>query len=401
MARLKVGTSLILLFSITFALLVGGTMPYFLLYILLLILILPLIHILITLKGLKGSVKVPEKSLFTGDSVEISYSIKNNSIFGIAYLEIQSDISKKLTGIDSPSVALSLKKGGSFSNRETIHLKRRGYYELGEMKVTIRDVFGFYSFTKKISGQTSLLVYPETINLSTFKITTSQQLGELLIKDSVFQDKSRITSLREYIEGDSVKDIHWRLSAKRDNLIVKDYENRGDTYAIVLVDNYINNFKDDLDRHLEDKAVDASLSVVNYCLSNNIEVKLATQNHKGYLEINGQQKSDLKPFLEILARFKGNGALDFTSFLIPRIETLRKGSTAIIITPNLDKSIGAHGILLKTKNLNPLFIVITDMENKTGNIDQMIEKKLRQEGIPIYILDYKSSTKDLLEAYHG
>lgn len=401
MNRLKVGHSLIFLVLLAFVLLVGGTILYFLLYIFLLTFLLPLIHSLVTFAGLIGSVKVPRESLFSGESINISYEVKNTSIFRIPYLEVYNHIAKQLTGIDSPKLTLVLGKKESFSHEETILLKRRGYYQLGEIKVTIRDVFGFYSFEKKITSSASLLVYPQAINLSTFRITASHESGEALVQDSVFQDKSRVVSLREYREGDSVKAIHWKLSAKKDIPIVKNFENHGDTYATIFIDNEAKLFKYDIDRHLEDKATSAALSIVNYCLNQNIEVSLETQNEESCIKVQGHQNSDLKPFLETLARFKGNGALDFNSIFIPRIEMLKKNSTVIIITPNFDKKMGALGIQLKMKNYNPIFIVITDMENKTGYIDQIVSRMLKQENIPIYILDHNTSIKEVLEVYDG
>ncbi|WP_352420496.1 DUF58 domain-containing protein [Proteiniborus sp.] len=401
MNRLKVASLLLFLILLSFALLVGGTMPYFLFYIFLLTFFIPLIHSLITLIGLKGYVRIPSQSLFSGESINIEYQVENKSFFRIPYLEINSNITKNLSGIESPKVTLVLEKKQSFIHKETVLLKRRGYYKLGEIEATIKDVFGFYSFKKRISSNTSLLVYPEIINLSTFKITTSHQTGEALVQNSVFQDKSRISSLREYREGDSVKAIHWKLSAKKDIPIVKDYETRGDTYATIFIDNYAKSFKDDIDRRLEDKAATATLSIVNYCLSQNIEVCLETQNHKSFVKIQGQQKSDLKPFLEALARFRGNGSLVFNSFLMSRIETLKRSSTVIIITPNFDKEIGALGIQLKMKNFNPLFIVITDIDNNKGFVDQIVEEMLNQEGIPIYILNHNTSIKEALEVYDG
>ena len=222
-----------------------------------------------------------------------------------------------------------------------------------------------------------------------------------LVHNSFFEDKSRVTSIREYREGDSVKSIHWKLSAKKDFPIIKNYENSGDTHAIIFIDNEVKLFKDDVDRRLEDKAVDTALSIVNYCLNQNIEINLKTQNAAEYIDIKGKQNSDLKPFLEALARFKGNGALQFDSIIMPKVEMLKRGATVIIITPNLDKSMGAHGIYMKMKNLNPLFIVITDIDNKTGYIDSLIQKRLKQEGIPMYIIDYRTNIKETLEVFHG
>jgi len=400
MNRFKVAFIFFIIISF-FVLLVGGTMPYFLLYVFLLTFLPPLIHSLISLKGLKGNVKTPEESLFVGDKIDIGYKVNNEGLFSIPYLEIKSDISKNLTGMDMPETILSLKRKKGFVHKETITLKRRGYYEIGVIEVTVKDIFGFYSFSKKITSSTSLIVYPEAISLSTFNITSSHESGELLVHDSRFQDKSRIHSLREYREGDSIKAIHWKLSTRKDLPIVKEYENRGDTHAIIFIDNYRDLFRHDVDRHLEDKVAESALSIIGYCLRQNIEVNLETQDLDNYVSVRGQQNSDLKPFLESLARFKGNGFLDFKSFILPRIETLQKGSTVVIITTHLDQNMGSLGIHLKMNNLNPLFIVVGDIENTTGFIDPIIQNRLIQEGILVYIVDYETNVKEALEGYHG
>lgn len=380
---------------------VGGTMPYFIFYVFLFTFLLPLFHSLIVLTRLKGSVQIPKGSLYAGDKITIKYEVNNNSKFNIPYLEIESNISKELSGIDSPKIITMLEPKKAFRQEETIVLKRRGYYEIGEIEVTVRDVFGFFSLKKKIASETSLLVYPEIINLFTFRITTVEQLGELMVKNPAFQDRSRISSLRDYREGDFVKSIHWKLSSKLDNLVIKEYENRGDTHVVVLIDNYQKLYDGDVDRHLEDKAADVALSIVNYYINQNIPINFQTQDNENIIDIQGQQKFQMKSFLDTFARFKGNGAFDFNSFLKSRINAIRKDATVVIITPNLDKSMGTLGILLKTKYLKPLMIVLTDRENNKGSLNPVVEKGLRQEGIPIYVIDYKTNIKEALEAQYG
>ena len=401
MTKIKIGFGINFILLLSFVLFIGGTMPYFLFYVFLLTFTLPLIHSLISLRKLNGSVEVPNDALFTGDSVNINYQVENSSLFNIPYLEIKSDITKQLTGIDDDNIIISLARKSCFTRGETVILRRRGYYELGQIEVTIQDVFKFYSFKKKIRNITSLLVYPETINLSTFKITASQQSGELLVRNTTFEDKSRINTLRDYREGDSVKSIHWKLSAKKDNPIIKEYENRVDTNSIIFLDNSNKLLAKDVDRRMEDKIADIALSIIAYYLNHNIEIIMETQREKNIVNIKGQHKSDLKSFLEALARFKGNGEYDINDILMTRIERIKKGSTVIVVTTNLDKAMGANGIYMKIKGLAPLFIVVADMSNKNGYIDPEVEKKLNQDGIPVYILDFSTSIKETLEVQNG
>ncbi|NLY66055.1 MAG: DUF58 domain-containing protein [Tissierellia bacterium] len=324
--------------------------------------------------------------------------MRNLSKFTIPYIEIENNISKELTGEAIPKIVTTLNSRDYFTYNEELILKRRGYYPLGEIHVIIKDIFGFFTIKKKVTSKTSLLVYPIPTELNSFKITSIEQIGDMIIDNKAFEDKSRISSLREFREGDSVKAIHWKLSAKLDELIIKEFDNSADTNVIVFVDNYYELYKKDLNRRLEDKIVDISISVINYYLEHNIPVTFQAQDGEKTIEINGSKKSDLKPFLEALAKFESNGTFNFETFMKKRMNIIRKGSTVVIITPNLDKSTGAQGLLLKSKNLNPLFIVVTYNESSIGLIDATVEKGLSREAIPIYILDYETNIKAALEA---
>ncbi|HHV46124.1 MAG TPA: DUF58 domain-containing protein [Tissierellia bacterium] len=392
--------SIIIILSITlliYVLFVGGEMPYFLFYIYLSALLVPLIHCLIIYRDLSGSVNVPNKAIYVGDRVAISYTVRNMSKFTAPYIEVENSISRQLTGEEAPRTMTTLNPKGFYTHNEELTLKRRGYYQIGEIEVAIKDVFGFYSIKKRMASDTALIVYPKPRELNSFRITSIEQLGEMLIDDKAFEDRSRISSLREFRNGDSVKSIHWKLSAKLGDLIIKEFDNSADTNVMVFVDNYRGLFTNDKDHRLEDKIADIGISIVNYYLGKNIPVSLQTQDGDKVVEVNGKGKSDLKPFLEAFARFRGNGLFDFSVFMKKRMGVIKKGSTVVIITPNIDRAIGTQGIMLKSKNLNPLFIVATDKENNTGYIDMRVENSLREEGIPVYILDYETNIKAALE----
>lgn len=401
MNRIHIGKPFLLLVTILFSLLVGGTLPYFMLYITFFLFAIPLIHSFISINSISGKVKLPETELFTGEIVNIEYTIENNGVVPIPYLKIFSNISKQLTGAISKENIISLEKKEIYSKAENVYLNKRGFYKIGDIDISVKDIFGFYNLNKKIKSQAALLVYPELVNLSTFEVSSSQQSGDLLIKDSSYIDRTRIASLREYSEGDSIKSIHWKLSAKKDAPIVKDFEFRGDTSVNIIIDNYTKNYIKDIDRRMEDKAATAAMSIINYCLDNNISVDTITQDNDSIQITKGQNKSNLKSFLELLAKFQGNGTYPLND-LIERVDIqIVKGTSLIIVTNNLNSEIASVGLDYKLKGLNPIFIVITDDKYNSGFIDLDIERNLKKEGINIYILDYQSGIKETLEVFHG
>lgn len=391
---------ILLSLTLSFTILVGGTMPYFIFYVVLLGLFLPLIQTLLSLKNIKGHIVIPKGSLYNDDNIDINYKVDNPGFLSIPYIEIENEISKKLTRKDSKKTIISLERDDSYTKRESIYLKRRGHYKLVSIKVRLRDIFGIYSFKKTVSSPSSLLVYPRPIVINHFNIISSQISGEVLVKESTSKDRTSIESFRDYVPGDAIKSIHWKLSGKLDRPIIKEYENSGDTNTLILLDNSKENHFTDIDNRLEDKSVDIALSIVDYCLRKRIPVVLKSQKQNSHIDLQGQETGDLKSFLEAFARLEADGHHSFKSFVESQTEYSRKNTTIILISNSLNREIAARILDIKMRAINIISIFLTDLENNFSKVDLALETRLHQEGIPVYIVDYRSSIKEILEGHH-
>lgn len=381
-----------------FVVFLGGELPYFIFYIFALSIVVPLIHSLITLIRLDGKVMVPKESFYRGDDVDITYLVYNRSPFLIPYIIIDSKVHSTLSRHES-KLATSLAGGDSYRHNETINLSKRGFFDLGEIEVTISDIFRIFKFKKKISSQASLLVYPKIIELSSFTTSSSQHQGELVSRDGKFEDRSRINTLRDYVEGDNIKSIHWKLTAKKDEPIIKIFDNRVDSSIAVFLDNSLTSYSHDTDNRMEDKAVDLALSIIDYCLDNGLESTLIHQDKDRSLLTSGNESDQIKPFLDQLARLRATGKISFPDLILNNIGNFPKGSTIIMISPQLDKKLGARVLELLSRNYKPFLIIVSDLENKAGDIDQDIRGKLIKENIPVYLVNYHMNIKEVLEDY--
>lgn len=399
----KIKPAYIFLFILTFsfAFFVGGPMPYFLFYISILSLLIPLVHLLISFIGIKVQITLPEESLYTGSKVEIEYRIKNKTFFSIPVLKFFSDVGKILSGKKIGIKTLSLGPFEDFRFKEQIILKRRGFYENMDLKVDISDIYSLFTFKKSFYNKTNLLIYPNIIELDSFRIYSNKYLGELSIQDSIFEDKTSISSIKEYSEGDSINQIHWKVSAKRGTPMIKGFETVSNANLNIFINNNKLYFNDDFDRHIEDKIVDTALAIVNYFLNLDIEVSLSTFSKKEQIEISNIKKDNLKVFLEMFAHFKGNGEYFIKDLIEEKIYSFRDTSIIMIITPSLDKEMGETGLKLKMKNLIPIFIIVTDKENNEPLINKSTEKRLTEENIELYFIDHNSNIKEELEIRYG
>jgi len=93
--------------------------------------------------------------------------------------------------------------------------ERRGVHEITRTTVAVRDVLGLVEQRHEVYERTEVVVYPSVYSLGDATFTRSLGLDQ--------GERSEFDRLREYVPGDSLRDVHWKSSAKRDDLLVTEY----------------------------------------------------------------------------------------------------------------------------------------------------------------------------------
>lgn len=101
---------------------------------------------------------------------------------------------------------------------------------VGVVKVSINniymyDYFRLFRFKYKINQNYEITFLPEILPL-TLDIRPNTLLGvdsDIFSKSKKGDDPSEVFAIRDYVGGDKLNRIHWKLSSKADNLMVKDY----------------------------------------------------------------------------------------------------------------------------------------------------------------------------------
>lgn len=101
-----------------------------------------------------------------------------------------------------------------------------GNYEIFLRKMKIYDITGVLSWHIRIRKQGAVQVMPELHDVPV-RLTqaTKNFYGEADVYDEnqPGYDKSELFQVREYRSGDRLQNVHWKLTAKQDELIVKEY----------------------------------------------------------------------------------------------------------------------------------------------------------------------------------
>lgn len=92
----------------------------------------------------------------------------------------------------------------------------RGEYEVGVREVMITDFFRLFSLRYKLPSTIKALVLPRVIHVGS--VNGIPEVVSYAQRDSLFLQSEPDVTVRDYITGDSLKQIHWKATAKEQKL---------------------------------------------------------------------------------------------------------------------------------------------------------------------------------------
>lgn len=138
----------------------------------------------------------------------------------------------------------------------------RGLFTAGPVKIKTFDPLGLFTVDLEFECIQRILVRPARIQLKT-KAHPGLPQGNIKINNPVYEDITMRRSIREYKNGDELKRINWRASAKFGGLYTNEYENTFDAPFFV----FLNLAKEDYPLNMRsekgEKAIEIAASIVN------------------------------------------------------------------------------------------------------------------------------------------
>ena len=126
------------------------------------------------------------------------------------------------------------------SQRITFQLSSKfcGIIKIRTVNIKIYDPMRLFRFKTGKNIRTEVAVMPE-IHEITGTVTTIDRINEesnVFSENKPGDDPSEIFDLREYNPGDKLNRIHWKLSSKKDDFIVKEYSLPVDVPSVIFLD---------------------------------------------------------------------------------------------------------------------------------------------------------------------
>lgn len=138
--------------------------------------------------------------------------------------------------------------------RVEIPLKCCGQIEFTAKDIAVQDLFRFARVRTGDSAKLHCICYPRRMNIQveTSRKTIGTPKNEGVMQNRKGNDPSEMYDIREYVPGDDIRSIHWKLSSKTDSLILREPSNPSHYRVAVLADYGVENW-DQEDRTVKEK----------------------------------------------------------------------------------------------------------------------------------------------------
>ncbi len=272
-----------------------------------------------------------------GESLPFSISFSNSTIlfaFKIEAVFFISDMFDTTTSRVPRTLSLSPRETVSldFSTRFS-HI---GSYEVGLEKVVVSDFLGLFSKTLPHKRVHPVLVTPKLREIGGIDFSSDAETESTSAAKSVIADSMNYAYVRDYVPGDPLKTIHWKLSSRNPQgayytRLFERYTMPG--VAVVLDFTAPKGADEAAFPQLFDTIVESGLSIARYARRRGFTTRITFRDRDGQMQVlAGQEQDDLCALVEQMPALRAGASEGETAADIVRsAASARDGENNIVV----------------------------------------------------------------------
>ncbi|RBW67299.1 DUF58 domain-containing protein [Bacillus taeanensis] len=373
----------------SYAMFQGGFVSWFLFYSMLPMSIYAFLLTFYSLKSFQVTRELNQKRVHAGELLTVTVTVKRTSIFPLFYVvvagELPLNLKKRANNIAANHQGARaiffpfLKRSMSYSYE--IHSLPRGFYTFNEIVIKTGDPFGFMQKEQSFFQDNTLLVYPSFQRMN-WKPSHYTKRGEKSIHQKANQDLTTVVGIRDYAEGDRLSLLHWKASAKRNQLVTKEFEQQTNKRAILFVDRtFLKN--DNQEAILFEKTISLSASLAHSLLAVNYDVGVISAGNN-YMKIpfHGGKEQEQRIF-SLLAKIKNDAKRSFASVIPKEVYHFPHETVCLVVTAHLCEELVNTLERLSLNNRHIMLFYVRCDANLTEQERQDV-LKVKKSGILVY-----------------
>lgn len=247
---------MVILFAIlfTFAMFQGGFVSWFLFFSFLPIFLYHLGLLLYPMKRWHVTRRLSDNNVRAGGKVSVTIQITRKIPFPLYYCIVEEifpdslmdiyyrDKYKYVNETEIPTFARRLKKilFPWFKRHITIpyELNRlpRGDHTLNAIRVRTGDIFGFIKKEYTFPVKHQFVTYPSSYELQIKEQLSSFEQGTTTSFSPQMSQSNVVSGVREYVPGDKFSQIDWKQTARKNEMMTKEFEQERSTDTVLIFD---------------------------------------------------------------------------------------------------------------------------------------------------------------------
>lgn len=344
-----------------------------------------------------------------GQFAEEQFEITNHSLWPKLWLEIEDQ--STLPWHPASRVVNSLGRKATQRWQVKTLCTQRGRFRLGPIILRSGDPLGIFQSELELPRTNFLTVYPLTIELASFEPSISDLSGGEARHRRTNQITSNVSTVRDYVHGDSLNRIHWASTARTRRLISKEFEL--DPTADIWL--YLDLYRDvegalswtptppepgmfalhskrrqtnplELPPITTEYAVVATASLGRYFLMRNRAVGLSCRGRSREFLQADRGERQISKILETLAVVEAQGSFPFANLIATDGGRLNRNDTVIAISPDPSPEWGVALHQLQRRGVNSVAVIV-DGATFGRLVDYTaLQTQLEAAGIPTRVL---------------
>lgn len=299
------------------------------------------------------------------------------------------------------------------------YLAHRGEYQLGPTDITSGDPLGLFQVTKQFKSEHSLLVLPYFVSLTKFPSPPGFLAGGRALHRRSLEVTPYAAGVREYTPGDPLSRIHWRSTARRGKMMVKEFDQDPQSNVWLILDAYrdtcyeligqeeafdperiwlyTNRPKMKLIPSSFEYCVSGLASAAGYYISQGKAVGLAS-NSKNQLILSPERgERQFTKLLETFAFIQPDGDLPIQGLVQIMAGMFSRGSTVVFASANTWSGLEVAVDMLIRRDVHPV-VLLADPRSFGGEFSATETlNHLRDRSIPTSILSNEIPLQQSLE----
>src|SRR6478735_1166943 len=287
------------------------------------------------LSDLEAGYAVSQLHAHVGERMRVTYTLRNPSRVPKPWLEVHNPTT--LPG-GLPGRALGLGGRSERSWLIRVLLTRRGHFRIEPLHIRTGDPFGFFEASATVGQGVSVVVYPRLEALPMWRLPAASLEGSHASPERTLQTTPLAMSVRPYAPGDSMNRISWKATARHGEIQVKEFdlEQTADAWIVLDLQRGIGGGRGD--ESTTEAAVRVAAAVADKAIGENRAVGISVNAGRTAVVPADRGGRQHQKIMQLLAAVDADGSTPLVETLINTVGRLRRGMTAVIVTPSLDPS---------------------------------------------------------------